>query len=126
MIPPITLLKALADETRLRLYHILTRHELNVNELTVIMGMGQSRVSRHLKILADCGLVVPRRDGLWVFYSARRMGDEAGGAEAAAFTRCLDALLAPHAAFMADLARAQRAIEDRTRATTQFFQHGGG
>ncbi|MGE4297799.1 MAG: ArsR/SmtB family transcription factor [Desulfovibrionaceae bacterium] len=119
---PISLFKALADETRLRLYHILTRHELNVNELTAIMGMGQSRVSRHLKILADCGLVAPRRDGLWVFYAVRAGSDE----PAAAFAACLDGLLAPHPEYAADLARARRAIEDRTRATTRFFNEVAG
>jgi ArsR family transcriptional regulator len=63
-------LKALADETRLRIYGVLLRHELNVNEIVAVLGMGQSRVSRHLKILTDCGLLKCRKDGLWSFYSA--------------------------------------------------------
>ncbi len=62
--------KALSDETRLRIYGVLLRHELNVNELVSVFGMGQSRVSRHLKILTDCGLLQCRKDGLWSFYSA--------------------------------------------------------
>lgn len=66
--------KALADETRLRLLNLLLRHELNVNEIVSVMGMGQPRISRHLKILTDCGLLKFRRDGLWVFYSASREG----------------------------------------------------
>jgi ubiquinone/menaquinone biosynthesis C-methylase UbiE len=69
--------KALADETRLRLLNLLLRHELNVNEIVSVMGMGQSRVSRHLKILTDCGLLKSRRDGLCVFYSGA--GDGRGG-----------------------------------------------
>ena len=48
--------KALSDETRLRLVHILLHYELSVNELVRILGMGQSRVSRHLKILTEAGL----------------------------------------------------------------------
>jgi len=49
--------KALSDETRLRLVHILLHYELSVNELVRILGMGQSRVSRHLKILTEAGLL---------------------------------------------------------------------
>lgn len=62
--------KALGDPTRLRIYGVLLRHELNVNELVSVFGMGQSRISRHLKILTDCGLIQCRKDGLWSFYSA--------------------------------------------------------
>lgn len=64
--------KALSDETRLRLLNLLWHYELNVNEIVSVMEMGQSRISRHLKILSDSGLVKYRRDGLWVFYSARK------------------------------------------------------
>lgn len=63
-------IKALADETRLRIYSILLLHELNVNDIVEILDIGQPRVSRHLKILSDAGLVSSRRDGLWVFYRA--------------------------------------------------------
>ena len=62
--------KALSDETRLRLTYVLERYELSVNELVSILEMGQSRVSRHLKILTEAGLLSSRRDGLWVFYSS--------------------------------------------------------
>jgi len=62
--------KALADETRCRLIRLLMDFELNVGEIVQIMSMGQSRVSRHLKILVDSGLAASRRDGLWTFYAA--------------------------------------------------------
>lgn len=61
--------KALSDETRIRILNLLLHHELNVNEIVTLLEMGQSRISRHLKILADSGLVKMRRDGLWAFYS---------------------------------------------------------
>lgn len=61
-------LKALGDETRLRLVAILTQGELTVQELTEVFGMGQSRISRHLKILADAGLVTAQRQGTWRYY----------------------------------------------------------
>jgi len=60
--------KALADETRLRLVRLLSRGALNVNELIAILQMGQSRVSRHLRILAEVGLVTHRREGTWIYY----------------------------------------------------------
>jgi ArsR family transcriptional regulator len=62
--------KALSDETRLRLLNILGFREFNVQELTGILEMGQSRISRHLKLLVEGGLVECRRDGLWSFYRA--------------------------------------------------------
>ncbi|MBN2433898.1 MAG: metalloregulator ArsR/SmtB family transcription factor [Spirochaetes bacterium] len=61
-------LKALSDETRLRIVTILREYELTVNEIVSVLEMGQSRVSRHLKILSDAGLVISRRDGLYVHY----------------------------------------------------------
>ena len=67
--------KALSDETRLRIFNLLLNHELNVNEIVSVLEMGQSRISRHLKILADSGLVKIRRDGLWAFYSASENDD---------------------------------------------------
>jgi len=62
--------KALADETRLRILNLLNGNELHVNEIVGILGMGQSRISRHLKILSDASLITSRKDGLWVFYRA--------------------------------------------------------
>ena len=108
-------LKALSDETRLRLALVLQRYELSVNELVTLLAMGQSRVSRHLKILAEAGLIHARRDGLWVFYSAMEGGPG---------RRFLDSVL-PFAledsSGRADLDMAARIIEERTSRTRQFF-----
>ena len=60
--------KALADETRLRIVRILMSGSYNVNELVAILSMGQSRVSRHLRILSDAALVRAQRQGTWVYY----------------------------------------------------------
>jgi ArsR family transcriptional regulator len=107
--------KALADPTRVRLVHLLRDHELNVGEIVQILGMGQSRVSRHLKILADCGLLVYRRDGLWVFYSTPDQG------KSFAFLQALEPFLAAEEDLKMDLARAKEVICERTRHTKRFF-----
>lgn len=60
--------KAVGEETRLRIAVLLSRGELTVTELTQILGQSQPRVSRHLKILADAGLVERYREGAWMFY----------------------------------------------------------
>ncbi|MBN1297433.1 winged helix-turn-helix transcriptional regulator, partial [bacterium] len=64
--------KALADETRLRILGIMSMGEFSVQEITRILNMGQSRISRHLKILSDAGVAEYRRDGARVFYRLNR------------------------------------------------------
>jgi DNA-binding transcriptional ArsR family regulator len=61
-------LKALADPSRLRLLGVVLHGEFTVQELTRILAMGQSRVSRHLKILTDAGILSVKRQGTWGYY----------------------------------------------------------
>ena len=61
-------LRALSDPTRLRIVALLEREELSVNELQEITRMGQSRISTHLGLLQDAGLVQSRREGKRTFY----------------------------------------------------------
>jgi len=68
----VLLFRALADETRLRILNLLCRRELCVCQIVEILGMGQSKVSRHLAYLRNAGLVRDRRDGLWMHYSLAR------------------------------------------------------
>jgi ArsR family transcriptional regulator len=107
--------KALADETRLRLLGLLASHELNVGEIVQVMGMGQSRVSRHLKILTDAGLVACQRHGLWAFYSA-----SAANGSRSLLAAVLEGLagLPEH---KADLDAAAQILSERRRSTTRFF-----
>lgn len=62
--------RAIGEETRLRIMALLLRGELTVTELTQILGQSQPRVSRHLKILTDAGVVDKFREGAWMFYRA--------------------------------------------------------
>jgi ArsR family transcriptional regulator len=59
--------QALADPTRLRIVVLLRLMELSVGELAQVLGQSQPRVSRHLKILADAGVLERRKEGSWVF-----------------------------------------------------------
>ena len=61
-------LRAVAEPTRLRLLVLCARGELTVSELTQILGQSQPRVSRHLKLLCEAGLLDRFREGSWVFY----------------------------------------------------------
>lgn len=64
------LYRLLGDEARLRLLRVLSSERLNVTELTGVLGLAQSGVSRHLGLLKDAGLVVEERDGGFSYYRA--------------------------------------------------------
>ena len=72
--------RAIGEETRLRIMLLLARGELTVTEITNILGQSQPRVSRHLKILADAGLVERHREGAWMFYRVTGAQSVGGGA----------------------------------------------
>ena len=68
-------LRALSDQTRLRIVALLEKDELSVNELQEVTRLGQSRISTHLGLLADCALVKSRRDGKRTFYKLNPQAD---------------------------------------------------
>lgn len=61
-------LRAVGEESRLRIVALLRRSDLTVSELTRCLGQLQPRVSRHLKILVEAGIVVAYQEGSWRFY----------------------------------------------------------
>ena len=63
------LFRAFADETRLRILHLLTKGEICVCDIMAVLRIPQPKVSRHLAYLKRAGLVVDRKDGLWRHYS---------------------------------------------------------
>jgi ArsR family transcriptional regulator len=65
------LFRLLGDPARLRMLHALGRERLNVSELVAILGIAQSGVSRHLRLMKAGGLIDEERDGTWSFYKAR-------------------------------------------------------
>jgi ArsR family transcriptional regulator len=68
----VTLFHALSDETRLSILELLQNGERCVCELTDALDVAQSRLSFHLKVLRDAGLVSDRREGRWIYYTAER------------------------------------------------------
>src|SRR5580700_1740412 len=72
-------LRALSDPTRLRIMALLEGHELSVNELQEITRMGQSRISTHLGLLQEAGLLESRREGKRTFYRIVAGGDAMAG-----------------------------------------------
>lgn len=81
-------LKAAAEDTRLRLLALLDQAELTVSDLTDILGQSQPRISRHLRLLAEAGIVERFREASWAFY--RRAGEGNGAALASAILALAD------------------------------------
>src|SRR5439155_26819395 len=76
MAPTLKSLRALSDPTRLRIMALMEREELSVNELQEITRMGQSRISTHLGLLQESGLVQSRREGKRTFYRLNPGNDD--------------------------------------------------
>jgi ArsR family transcriptional regulator len=109
-------LKALADPTRLRLLAILLNGEFTVQELTAILKQGQSKVSWHLKVLTDAGVLVVKRQGTWNYYRA-------GGSSAffAQIRPIIEAALHDLPERVEDLAAVAEVLETRRRRSQEFF-----
>ena len=108
--------KALSDPTRLRLLNMLNYFELNVNEIVSIVGMIQSGISRHLKILMESGLLESRKDGSFMYYSASRNPVQRPLIELAC------ARVAEEPLCRADLQKAEQSIDIRKNRTKRFFR----
>ena len=109
-------LRAAADPSRLRLLAICSQGEWTVSELVQIMGQSQPRISRHLKILAEAGLLDRFREGSWVFYRRAQSG------EGARLARSLCRLLpGDDAAMRQDQRRLEAVREGRRRQAERFF-----
>src|SRR5690348_3040301 len=111
------MLQGVADPTRLRLLFLLGEAELTVTELTSILGQSQPRVSRHLKLLCEAGLLQRFKEGSWVFH---RLSDAGLGPS---FAKALmDLPLQDSAIFDADQARLANVREARAEAASAFFR----
>jgi ubiquinone/menaquinone biosynthesis C-methylase UbiE len=112
------MLRAAGDETRLRLLLLLLEAELTVTELTQILGQSQPRVSRHLKLLTEAGLIARFKEGSWVFYRA------ADRNAAASLSRTLHSLADPASdpQLIADRQRLGEVRATRAREAAAYFK----
>ena len=113
----VTALKAAAEPTRLRILLLLGGGELNVKDLTQILGQSQPRISRHLKLLAGAGLVERFREGSWAYF---HVSDRTHGGRLA-----LDILALVNAAdptVARDRERAEALKREREEAAQSYFR----
>jgi SAM-dependent methyltransferase len=115
------LYRLLGDEARLRLLRVLARERLNVTELTGVLGLAQSGVSRHLGLLKDAGLVSEERDGGFSYYRLTAALDGGDPALTALLRGQFDAA-AGDASVRADDARLQEVLRLRKE---NFDRHAG-
>lgn len=111
------LFQALADPTRLRILALLRVMELSVGELAQLLGQSQPRVSRHVRILADSGLVGRRKEGSWVYLQLSEPARTEGLFE---LSKGIDA--EAEQLFAADAARLESVRHDRAEAARRYFE----
>jgi demethylmenaquinone methyltransferase/2-methoxy-6-polyprenyl-1,4-benzoquinol methylase/ArsR family transcriptional regulator len=109
-------LGAAGEETRLRLLALLSEAELTVTELVTILGQSQPRISRHLKLLVEAGLVVRHREGSWAFFLA------APGGAAGEIARAVAGWLDPQdPVLLSDRARLTEVRRARDAQAAHYF-----
>src|SRR5258708_10570544 len=114
-------LRAAAEPTRLRLLALCGRAELTVTELTQILGQSQPRVSRHLKLLCEAGLLERFREGAWAFY---RLAQRSPAAPLAA--NLVTLLPAADPGLALDLERLDGVKRGRAAAAAAYFGANAG
>lgn len=110
-------LKAAAETTRLRLLALCAHGELTVTELTQILGQSQPRVSRHLKLLCDAGLLDRFREGTFAFF---RLAERGPSAELARVL--VDAIPADDPTLTLDLERLEAIKRARSESAASYFR----
>jgi ubiquinone/menaquinone biosynthesis C-methylase UbiE/DNA-binding transcriptional ArsR family regulator len=116
MISLLNIMRALADPTRLRIVFLVRRLELSVGELVQILDQSQPRVSRHIRILDEAGLLERRKEGSWVFLRPSGMLTDGSLASLLA-----EADVSQAKAFQRDLLRLDEVRNARTDMAAQYF-----
>lgn len=114
----VTALKAAAEPTRLRILLLLAGGELNVKDLTLILGQSQPRISRHLKLLCEAGLIERFREGSWVYF---HISDRQPGGRLA--LRLFADVDPSEPAVRRDRDRAEALKKERESAAQAFFEN---
>src|SRR2546426_7110767 len=115
-------LRALADPTRLRIMALLEKDDLSVNELQEITRMGQSRISTHLGLLQDAGLLQSRREGKRTFYKLNHDADNV----ASDFIRLAVRGAKETPEYAADLINLKRILSRRHEQAQVYFNQVAG
>lgn len=110
-------LKAAAEPTRMRILLLLAAGELNVKDLTLVLGQSQPRISRHLKLLAEAGLVERFREGSWVYF---HISDRSAGGRLA--LQLVSDVADDDPAVHRDRERAEALKRERETAAQAFFE----
>jgi len=110
-------LKAMAEPSRLRLLALCAQGEFTVSELVHVLGQSQPRVSRHLKILCDAGLLRKIREGSWMLYSFSPEKEKAAVCE-----QVLLALSRSDRFLIHDFKRLDMLKADQSRAAADYFR----
>src|ERR1700690_197742 len=110
-------LRAAGEPTRLRILALLHREELAVMELGQILDQSQPRVSRHLKLLTEAGLIERFPDGAWMFY---RLADRGPGRKL--LEPALSTAPADDPVFARDADRLQAVRAERSDEATAYFE----
>lgn len=84
------LFKAFADETRLRIIHLLLHGELCICDLMEILEMSQSKISRHMAYLKHSEIVNDRREAVWVYYSLAKPKNRVHQCQLKCLRNCFD------------------------------------
>lgn len=113
----VAVLKAVAEPTRLRLLVLLRSGELNVKDLTRILGQSQPRISRHLKLMAEAGLIERLADGSWAYYHLVEQGPRG-----ALIGVLLDSISIDDPVLARDRSRAEAAKRERESAAQDYFR----
>lgn len=114
-------LRAAGERTRLRLLFLLSHGELNVKELTQILGQSQPRISRHLKLLCEAGLLERHREGSWVLF---RLSD--AGVPGALSRLVVDMTPSNSAEIQRDLRRLDDVRKSREASASEYFRQNAG
>ncbi len=113
----LTALRAVAEVTRLRLLVLCAHCDLTVSELTQILGQSQPRVSRHLRLLCEAGLLDRRREGSWAYF---RLAQRGSGAELA--RTLVDEVPSDDSTLSLDLERLEAIVHERARRAAEYFR----
>ncbi|MEQ8442442.1 MAG: metalloregulator ArsR/SmtB family transcription factor [Alphaproteobacteria bacterium] len=113
-------MRAVAEPTRLRVLNLCAHSELTVSDLVGLLGQSQPRLSRHLKLLVEGGVLERHQEGAWARY---RVSTRAESGDASAFAEAvLDLLPQDDATLSRDLDRLDRLRKERDREAAQYFE----